>query len=210
MKTLDRTTSPARRLLSLSGLGLAVLMVLAACGIGGSNGSKSNATATTSTTINLEASPNAATSPVAAGTPVSSPVAATPATTGNEPGVPGASPAATTSGSNAATPASGAKKPAATKAAKNNEPPVVTTCSPDSIPPFTGKKTNYKVTVDGLNFRAGPGTDCETLGEPLAVDTPVKVISDPVVRKGEKGKWVEVEVNGQDGWVAEQFIKPAS
>jgi hypothetical protein len=149
-----------------------------------------------------------ATSPVAAGSPASRPSAATPATTGQT-GAPAATPGASTTGTGATTPGTKPTK-AATKAATSNEPPVVTTCSPDSIPPFTGKKAAYKVSVDGLNFRAGPGTNCDTLGDPLAVDTPVKVISDPVIRKGEKAKWVEIEVNGQDGWVAEEYIKPAS
>jgi hypothetical protein len=194
--------------MSLGALGLALLMVLAACSIGGSSGKKSNATATTSTTINLEASPSVATSPIAAGSPASRPSAATPATAGQT-GAPAATPGATTTGTGATAPGTKPTK-AATKAATSNEPPVVTTCSPDSIPPFTGKKADYKVSVDGLNFRAGPGTNCDTLGDPLAVDTPVKVISDPVIRKGEKAKWVEIEVNGQDGWVAEEYIKPAS
>lgn len=85
----------------------------------------------------------------------------------------------------------------------------MTSCTPDSIPPFTGDSPNYVVKEQGLNFRAGPGTDCDTLGDPLASGTAVTVLSDPVIRKGETTEWVEIEVNGQDGWVAANFISPA-
>lgn len=87
---------------------------------------------------------------------------------------------------------------------------MVTSCAPKSIPPFTGNSANYVVKEQGLNFRAGPGTDCDTLGDPLDANTPVTVLSDPVTRKGETSQWVEVQINGQDGWVATDFIAPAS
>lgn len=193
------------RVLRLAALSLALLMTLAACGIGGSSSKNTtkNPTATTSTTINLEASPTATTAPAQAGTPLaaSTPVVATPASPSHHAtptsGVPAkASPSASPVASPAATPASSAG-------------PVVTSCSPAEIPPFTGNSPDYVVTEAGLNFRAGPGTDCATLGDPLDANTPVTVLSDPVTRKGETTQWVEVQVNGQDGWVAADFIQPA-
>lgn len=82
-------------------------------------------------------------------------------------------------------------------------------CTPNTIPPFTGNSPDYVVQAQGLNFRAGPGTDCDALGDPLDSGTAVTVLSDPVLRKGDTTEWVKVEVNGQDGWVAASFIAPA-
>lgn len=211
----DRMTCPVKRPLGLGALGLTVLLVLAACGFGGgSSDDNGSATATIQTTINLEASPTAP--PTSAAIPASTPAASPQAT----PEATGQSPVSVSTPLNLATPAEPAATPAATGAtpaaaspeATSNKPPTVTSCAPDpnEIPAFSGDNPNYRVTANGLNFRAGPGTDCDPLGDPLPIDTPVIVVSDPVNREGQTDRWVEVEVDGQDGWVAVQFIEPAS
>ena len=191
------------RALRLAALGLALLLTLAACSIGGSSKNTTHPTATTSTTIKLESSPTATLAATSASTPAaaSTPVVATPAAAG-----PKATPA-TGAPAKASPAASPVASPGATPA--SSESPVVTSCSPANIPPFTGSSPNYTVSEQGLNFRAGPGTDCATLGDPLDSGTAVTVLSDPVTRKGETTQWVEVQINGQDGWVAADFIQPA-
>ena len=85
---------------------------------------------------------------------------------------------------------------------------VVDSCSPDAIPPFEGDNPNFVTTVD-LNFREGPGEDCDQIGDPLGAGRDVVVLSEPVTREGEDQEWIQVEVDGETGWVAAQFIEPA-
>lgn len=98
--------------------------------------------------------------------------------------------------------------PAASPAAA---PGVVTTCTPDVVPPFGGASAAYVVTED-LNFRAGPGTDCPSIGDgPLAAGTAVTVVGGPVVRQGEEDlEWLQIDVGGVVGWVAADFVNPAA
>ncbi|HEU0164676.1 MAG TPA: SH3 domain-containing protein [Thermomicrobiales bacterium] len=143
-----------------------------------------------------------------AGSPVASPATA-------------ASPAAvipTTTSANQSPPAGGATPTSATPVASPEASPasgtpaastVVTSCDPDVIPPFTGDSPDY-VTSSDLNFRAGPGSDCDLIGDPLAEGVALTVLSDPVTRQGEDGQWVQVNVDGQLGWVSSDYIEPAS
>ena len=85
-----------------------------------------------------------------------------------------------------------------------------TSCEPQTIPPFTGATTSY-VVVEDLNFRVGPGSDCEVIGSPLAAGSALLVTGGPVVREGEEGvEWLQVEVEGVSGWVAAEFVMPAT
>lgn len=62
--------------------------------------------------------------------------------------------------------------------------------------------------TEDLNFRVGPGSDCDAIGDPLAQGAHLTVISDPVAREGDPARWVQVNVDGQIGWVAQEFIEP--
>jgi len=88
--------------------------------------------------------------------------------------------------------------------------PVVTSCDVQDVPPYTGDVTVYVLTVD-LNFRAGPGSDCDMIGDgPLGEFSAVEIIGGPVEREGdESGEWVQVEVGDQVGWLALQYLEPA-
>src|SRR5215203_2944082 len=86
---------------------------------------------------------------------------------------------------------------------------VVDSCEPDEIPAFAGDDPNYVVTTN-LNFRTGPGQDCDPIGDgPLAEGSAVVVLSEPVTREGEDREWVQIEVDGEPGWVAADFIELA-
>lgn len=85
---------------------------------------------------------------------------------------------------------------------------VVDSCDPDTVPEFSGDTDAY-VVAENLNFRTGPGVDCDPIGESvLASGTGLTVTSDPVIRDGDGTEWVRVEVEGQEGWVAIEFIEP--
>lgn len=86
----------------------------------------------------------------------------------------------------------------------------VDSCDVAEAPQFSGNNDNWVVTED-LNFRSGPGSDCDSvLDDPLIAGTAVTVLSDPVVRSDDADGvlWVQVEVDGDIGWVAADFIEP--
>ncbi len=84
---------------------------------------------------------------------------------------------------------------------------VVESCEVDEYPPFAGADA-LRVTDIEVNFRVGPGTDCEAIGEPLASGTTVEILSEPVVRDGEpEFSWVAVSVEGTEGWLATDFLE---
>jgi hypothetical protein len=101
--------------------------------------------------------------------------------------------------------ASPAASPAGTGAVK------VDSCDVVDAPPFSGGDENQQVTEE-LNFRVGPGADCDpAFDAPLEVGTDVVVLSDPVVRSDldDGTEWIQVEVDGETGWVAAEFVEPA-
>lgn len=90
----------------------------------------------------------------------------------------------------------------------NSEAVTVTSCEPENVPEFTGGSDAF-VVVENVNFRSGPGTDCSLVGEDvLESGLEITVTSDPVVREGDDSEWVRVEVGGEEGWVATEFIEP--
>lgn len=105
-----------------------------------------------------------------------------------------------------ATPAS----PDAGTPVASDDPVIVESCSPDVVPPVIGDVTTFAVTAD-LNFRTGPGSDCDLIGTaPLPQFSEVEVVSGPVVREGEDDlEWVQVRVGDDTGWVAAGFLEPA-
>lgn len=236
---MDRERSPNHRVGSWTKVFATIVLTLtlAACGsLGGSDNKSENPTATVSTLTETTAVPTTESMPstpefstptlatAVAGTPVSvaSPVSggmseATPQST-NE--------AASLSSSGAATPAEAVSSPvprvAATEPAATPETATpaaggtpaaatVDSCEPDNVPEFSGSNPDYVVIEDDLNFRPGPGTDCDPVIDVLSVGVQVTVLSDPVVRANDDSTvWVQVDVDGDVGWVALEFLEPVS
>lgn len=85
---------------------------------------------------------------------------------------------------------------------------VVESCEPAEIPPFTGDESLASL-AEEVNFRAGPGEDCDVLPtSPLLADAEVAITSDPVLRddQGDQG-WVQIDVDGDVGWIAVDFVE---
>jgi hypothetical protein len=90
------------------------------------------------------------------------------------------------------------------------EPVTVTSCDPDNVPAFAGEVTDF-LTVTDVNFRAGPGTDCDLVVDiPIGANNSVTVLSGPVVREGEEDfTWVQVQIVDDIGWIVLDSIEPA-
>ena len=202
------------RLGALLGVGLAIMVLGAACSPLDDGDEEPTATAGASIQgPDTSASPPP--SPVASerqGTPAAS--QSGPATPDAGPGVGTPASAATPSGD--ATPVTDASSEAtpgedgqATPEEAGEAASVVDSCEPNEIPAFEGDDPDFVVTAD-LNFRQGPGQDCDPIGEgPLAEGSSVVALSEPVTREGEDQQWVQVEVDGEPGWVAAEFLEPA-
>ncbi|MGC4106007.1 MAG: SH3 domain-containing protein [Thermomicrobiales bacterium] len=86
---------------------------------------------------------------------------------------------------------------------------LVTSCSPQEVPAFTGSDASY-ITTSDVNIRIGPGTDCDPAADILPQGTLLTVTSGEVVRDGDTGTtWVRVDVDGLEGWVSVEYIQPA-
>lgn len=86
--------------------------------------------------------------------------------------------------------------------------PTVDSCTPSEVPGF-GDARDAFVVVENLYFRTGPGTDCDLIGDNvLEAGTALTVTSETVIREGQNTEWVRVDVDGQEGWVAAEFIEP--
>ncbi|MDQ3657991.1 MAG: SH3 domain-containing protein [Chloroflexota bacterium] len=109
--------------------------------------------------------------------------------------------------SDAATPAAGATPEAI--ALTDLQPVTVAGCEPETVPPFDGSQTAF-ITVSDVNFRAGPGADCDTIGDgPIGTNIPVTVLSGPVIREDDEFVWVQVQILDQTGWVVVEVLEPA-
>jgi hypothetical protein len=143
------------------------------------------------------APPTEAATPTAPGA-IATPVpAAGGVAVGDGTGGPGAIPA------EAATPAGEAATPEVAAAL------TVTNCDAVDYPPYSGDSPTQITTAD-VNFREGPGSDCTAIGEPIGAGVAVEVLSDPVEREGDDFVWVAVSLDGQEGWLATEFLEPAS
>jgi len=91
------------------------------------------------------------------------------------------------------------------------DPVTVTSCEPESVPPLASSQTQY-LTVTDVNFRAGPGSDCETIGDgPIGTNIPVTVLSGPVVREGEEDfTWAQVQIADDIGWIIIGVLEPVA
>jgi hypothetical protein len=83
----------------------------------------------------------------------------------------------------------------------------VTGCDVTDVPEFAGEQTSWQATTE-LNFRTGPGADCDlALDEPLDAFQVVEVVGGPVTREDDDSEWVQVRVLDTDGWVAFEFLE---
>ncbi len=82
------------------------------------------------------------------------------------------------------------------------EPPVAEDCeAPADLPEVVGEV--QREATETVNVRGGPGLDCELVTQ-IEEGTRVIVESGPVEASGRL--WVLVTVNGDQGWVAEEFV----
>jgi hypothetical protein len=90
------------------------------------------------------------------------------------------------------------------------EPVSVTSCEPGNVPPFGGEQSAF-ITAQDVNFRTGPGADCDLIGEgPIGINIPVTLLSGPVVRDGDdEFTWVQVQIADTVGWVVADVLEPA-
>lgn len=87
--------------------------------------------------------------------------------------------------------------------------PNIEGCEVPNVPAFTGASASF-VTIAEVNFRAGPGTECDPiLGEPLPEGQAVEVLGGPVTQASDGSVWLQVEVDGVPGWISEEFAEPA-
>ncbi len=91
------------------------------------------------------------------------------------------------------------------------EPIAVTGCDPGTIPPYSGAQVNFLTNAD-VNFRTGPGADCETIGDgPIGTNIPVTVLGGPVIREDADDQfiWVQAQILDETGWVVIEVLDPA-
>ena len=82
-------------------------------------------------------------------------------------------------------------------------------CEVPDVPNYTGENPDVTLTAD-VNFRSGPGTDCDTLlEEPLGEGQVVTITGGPVTQAADDSEWVQVEVNGTNGWITTEYLEPA-
>ena len=81
-------------------------------------------------------------------------------------------------------------------------------CEVPDVPAFLGDDASFVLTAD-VNFRSGPGVDCDPLlDEPLGEGQTVEVIGGPVTQTVDDSEWVQIEIDGEPGWITTEFIEP--
>ena len=81
-------------------------------------------------------------------------------------------------------------------------------CEVPDVPNYVGENSSFTLTSD-LNFRAGPGVNCDPLlDEPLGEGQAVTVVGGPVVQTEDGSEWVQIEIDGTTGWISTEFIEP--
>lgn len=81
-------------------------------------------------------------------------------------------------------------------------------CDVPDVPNFVGDITTFTLTAD-VNFRSGPGVECDpVMDEPLGEGQTVEVTGGPVIQSADDSEWVQVEIDGEPGWVTTEFIEP--
>lgn len=103
--------------------------------------------------------------------------------------------------------------PAATPEASPESSPVaqleISGCEVPDVPGFLGDSNVFVLTAD-VNFRTGPGVDCDpVMDEPVGEGQIVLVLGGPVTQTDDDTEWVQIEVGDQPGWVTTEFLEPA-
>lgn len=79
-------------------------------------------------------------------------------------------------------------------------------CELPHVPTYIGESDQGQL-IEDVNFRSGPGVDCEPLlDEPLGNGQTVTVTGGPVTQAADGSEWIEIEVNGTRGWISAEFI----
>lgn len=82
-------------------------------------------------------------------------------------------------------------------------------CDVPDVPNYVGDTTTFQLMSD-LNFRSGPGVDCEpVIDTPLGEGQVVEVTGGPVIQASDESEWVQVTIDGTTGWISTEFIEPA-
>lgn len=81
-------------------------------------------------------------------------------------------------------------------------------CEVPDVPGFIGDANTFLLTAD-VNFRSGPGVDCDPLlDEPLGEGQTVEVVGGPVTQADDDTEWVQIELDGTPGWITTEFLDP--
>lgn len=81
-------------------------------------------------------------------------------------------------------------------------------CEVPDIPGFIGDTSTHILLAD-VNFRSGPGVDCDpVIDEPLGDGQIVEVTGGPVTQEGDGSEWVQIDIDGTPGWITTDFIEP--
>lgn len=84
----------------------------------------------------------------------------------------------------------------------------VPSCTVTTYSAYTGSDIT-QITTSESALRAGPGSDCDVLGDPVPAGTQVEVLSDPVQREGDdQSTWLAVSIDGNEGWLATDNLEP--
>lgn len=82
-------------------------------------------------------------------------------------------------------------------------------CEVPDVPGFLGDSNIFVLTAD-VNFRSGPGVTCDPIfEEPIGDGQIVLVLGGPVTQADDGTEWVQIEVNGEPGWITNDFLEPA-
>lgn len=83
-------------------------------------------------------------------------------------------------------------------------------CEVPDVPTFSGETPEQVLTAE-VNFRSGPGVECDPLLDaPLGEGQAVTVIGGPVTQGTDDSEWVQIEVDGQQGWITTEFVEPVT
>lgn len=82
-------------------------------------------------------------------------------------------------------------------------------CDVPDVPGFLGDNSTVILTAD-VNFRSGPGVECDPLlDEALGEGQTVEIIGGPVTQSDDDSEWIQIEIDGEPGWITTEFIEPA-
>lgn len=84
----------------------------------------------------------------------------------------------------------------------------ITGCDVPDVPGFLGETSTFILLTD-INFRSGPGVDCDpVMDDPLGEGQIVEVVGGPVTQAEDGSEWVQIDIDGQPGWITTEFIEP--